>query len=292
MLPDGSDRRIAAHGQNHPNSRGAGMNTTRHETLPWLLALILAAAPFTPARADNQDRGGDAKTSDNAADRKTTRKKHLSYKPPPGRGAPDIREGGGARAGSDYPDLYVVCPAHRAWTVSAHPVLHWFQSRAADIPLKITVYREEDGESIFVHHLKGPKTAGFNQIDLAEHDVALEEGRKYVWTVSYFNGESRDAFSETTFERIVLPPQLARALTDTDPSEHAWVYAENGIWYEALTALTREIAKHPGDKSLRTLRSELVLDELLVQVRAQEPLDEDKEEKAKTFLDTYGSHYD
>ena len=267
VRPDGAEGRIAGNGQNHPHSKDASMNTTRD-----------------PSLASCADHGGLAPF---ARPQET-----LPLQAPPGRGAPDVREGGGARAGSDYPDVYVVCPAHRAWTVSAHPVLHCCHAGAADILLKITVYREDGGESNFVHHLEGPKPASVNQIDLAEHDVILEKGGKFVWTVNCFNGQSRESFSETTLERVEMRPQFAKTLAGADPSKHARIYAENGICYKALTAPARQIAKHPDDKSLRKLRSELVLDELLVQVRRQEPLEEDKEEQSREFLDTYGSLYD
>ena len=53
-------------------------------------------------------------------------------------------------------------------------------------------------------------------------------------------------------------PHLAGKLSSASDADKAALYAENGIWYDALQSISDQIDKSPKDTSLRQERADLL----------------------------------
>ena len=184
------------------------------------------------------------------------------YKPPL-RGAPGGRVGGGTR-GTSARDVFVLsalAPDHMGLTASEQPSLYWFISTGTSLPVEIAITDPQGVKPLLESRLTGAVERGVHRIDLAEHGVRLEPGVPYRWSVTVIPDEkrrSRDILAAATVERIVPPDEL-RARISTTPREHLpAVYAEAGLWYEALAIISDLIDRNPGDASLREQRAALL----------------------------------
>ena len=73
--------------------------------------------------------------------------------------------------------------------------------------------------------------------------------------------------------RVEILHQLAdlkEKITKATPTSLAGVYADAGIWYDALAVLSDQIEAHPENKSLREIRSDLFCQVGLKAVAASE----------------------
>ena len=69
---------------------------------------------------------------------------------------------------------------------------------------------------------------------------------------------SKDVVAKGIIKRIKPPADLAATSEEADDLERAVAYAQAGIWYDALDAISNAIEKHPEDTSLREQRASLL----------------------------------
>jgi hypothetical protein len=184
------------------------------------------------------------------------------YKPPL-RGAPGGRVGGGTRgiASRDVFMLSVLAPGHTGLTVREQPVLYWFISADTALPAEIAIVDPNSTTPLLEKPLAGPITRGVHSIRLADHGVRLEPGVVYRWSVSVITDagrRSRDILASGTIERIPPPATLDAALATAGPERSAFVYAEAGIWYDAMAAVCEMLARTPDSEPLRGQRAALL----------------------------------
>ena len=111
--------------------------------------------------------------------------------------------------------------------------------------------------------LSGDKQAGagIHRIALGKQKVALEPGVPYKWTVALVSdpaNRSQDVITSAAIQRVPLGKDLEAALKNSAPGDKAAVYAQNGVWYDAVEAITAEIDKTPKDAGLRKMRADLL----------------------------------
>ena len=63
---------------------------------------------------------------------------------------------------------------------------------------------------------------------------------------------------EHAIKRIAASEQLKHQIAQSDSASLAGVFAEAGIWYDALSALTDQIEARPGDAELVAARADLL----------------------------------
>lgn len=180
----------------------------------------------------------------------------LTYKPVL-RGVPAGRVDAGSRGdGDEIASLYALAPQHVGLTTRSQPVLHWFQTRPADVPFELAILRENQPRPLLRVRRDDARRSGFQRLDLGEHGVVLAEGVEYQWVIALIRdseSRSRDIVSSGWIKRV---PPLA------SPQPSAVVFAEQGIWYDALDTIMRQVAARPKDLALRAVR-----DDLLAQVQ-------------------------
>ncbi len=185
----------------------------------------------------------------------------LFYKPPPDAGNIPTRVSGGARGGGIDLSLLALVPDHAALTTKAQPSLFWFQSKAAKAKLELTLVEPRKAKPLLALTSELANKAGIQRVKLADHKVELQPDVIYEWSVAIVpdaKNRSKDVVAKGVIKRIKTPDAVAMSVDKADDVGRAAIYAENGIWYDALEAITNAIEAHPNDGSLREQRDSLL----------------------------------
>lgn len=180
---------------------------------------------------------------------------------PKNRGAPIIRTGGGTRgpAGAG-PELYALAPEQMGFTASAQPVLYWYISKPVRATIEIAV---ADKRSVLLKtEIEGGAAAGIQSVNLAAHGVQLRPATQYRWSVSVVNDpaqRSGDLFASGGIEYSPPSEALEARLAEAgDDQARARIYAEEGLWYDALAAIGHWAREAPGDGTAVRARAGLL----------------------------------
>ncbi len=234
------------------------MNAVKLTGLVWLAALAVAIPTFSGAQVKRDTPPPRGESQPKAA---TTTAAVPTYKPPL-RGAPGGRVGGGTRgSGREVFVLTVLAPDHSALTVSEQPSLYWFISSATSLPIEVTVMDLRTTQPVLEARLAAPITPGVHRIRLADHGVRLEPGVPYRWFVTIVpdsDRRSKDILAGGAIERVEPPEGLDAKLAQASKEKAPFLYAEAGVWYEALAAISDLIESAPNDAVLRQQRATLL----------------------------------
>jgi Domain of Unknown Function (DUF928) len=183
------------------------------------------------------------------------------YKPPL-RGAPGGRLGGGTRGGGDQSLLVsAFAPDHLGLTSHEQPSLYWFLSAPTKYPIKFTLIEAKAQKPLVEIPISHAIQPGVQAVRLADYNVRLKTGVQYQWYVAVVTDpeqRSKDIISGGEIERVDLDPGVRTKLEQAGKSNAAFVYAEEGFWYDALSALADLIATTPGDSIYHKQRAALL----------------------------------
>jgi hypothetical protein len=185
------------------------------------------------------------------------------YKPPL-RGAPGGRVGGGTRGtggGREVFVLSVLAPDHTGLTMQEQPSLYWFISSVASSPAELTVMDPRATQPVLEVRIPSPVQRGVHRIRLADHGVRLSPGVAYRWYVAVVpdpDRRSKDILAGGTIERVETPAELSAKLARASKTEVPFLYAEAGLFYDALTAISELIETAPEDPGLQKQRATLL----------------------------------
>jgi hypothetical protein len=194
-------------------------------------------------------------------------KKPVVYRPPR-RGSPQGRVAGGVRGATALPQPLALAPDHVGHTLRSTPSLFWHIDGTPPETARIvfTLVLVDGVEPILERELPIPAATGIQRVRLADLGVSLDPEVDYAWSVSLLAGDDRaaDLVSEGALRRVG-----ADALEGRPPSARA--FAEQGLWYDALEALSDALEAVPGDAELGAQRDSLLrqagLGAALAQVR-------------------------
>ena len=192
---------------------------------------------------------------------------------PADRGAPKTRVAAGTRGlGTDGPYLTLLVPEQTGHTSEASPTLYWYVSEPYRGPVKATliVAAEEEADPVLEQQLDGGVEAGVHALPLSEHDVALQAGVEYEWSVALVvdpDQPSGDIFASGTIRRAVPPAKLPGGGDDVD---RLVALAGQGLWYDAIDLASRRIAARPQDATWRGMRAALLEQQGLKEPAAQD----------------------
>jgi len=187
----------------------------------------------------------------------------LVYKPPR-KGAPasGSRRGGGSRGmNKSVPVISLLAPDHVGLTLQEQPVLFWFTPTRQSSPVEFTLTVASADTPVVETKLPLPTQPGLQQIRLSDYKVKLSPGERYQWSVSLIlDVEERSAniVAMGEIERIE-PGKLEQPLpSNLSKAEAPRRYAEAGIWYDAVMAISDLIQSNPADTELRQQRASLL----------------------------------
>jgi hypothetical protein len=151
-------------------------------------------------------------------------------------------------------------PDVAALTTKEQPTLFWFQSKEANARLEVTVIEPGKPKPLLVAGSASAKP-GIHRIRLARYGVKLAPDVTYRWSVSLIpnpSSRSLDAVASGNLKRIEPSKELAQEVAGAKPADLPAIYAQAGIWYDALDAISNEIDANPTDNSLRQERADLM----------------------------------
>jgi hypothetical protein len=183
---------------------------------------------------------------------------------PPQRGAPGGRVGGSSRGigpEDKLPLLSVLAPDHTGLTVQEQPSLFWHLSKSTPYPIEVTVIDDHTIRPLLERRISGPIQPGVQRLRLADDGVRLSLGVPYRWFVALVvdpDNRSRDILAGGAIERIAPPEALRAKLARAGNAQAPSIYAEAGLWYDALSAISDLIDAAPHDRRLRSQRASLL----------------------------------
>ncbi len=231
-------------------------------------ALILFGSP-AQASGESNKQPTDAKTPPSPTS--TSADRTLVYKPPL-RGAPATRVGGGTRSGETTSiTLSVLAPDHTGYTVQGKPTIYWYVSKPITSPVELTVTAQEAIEPLLELTLPPPIKEGIHALRLTDHGVSLKPEVEYQWFVAVVKNpdeRSKDVLAGGSIKRV--PPSEAVRTKLSELGEIMWpaVYAESGLWYDAVDEISKLIQANPADGGLREQRASLLTQAGLSQAAA------------------------
>ena len=173
------------------------------------------------------------------------------YVPPATDARPQRLISGGSRGCKDSVNAsltLLVPPSHLPTTSSSHPTFFLHLENIPTRPLLFTVVEPGIVEPVFEQKLT-LKQSGLVPIKLPESSRGLEAGKEYYWTVSIPCNQKRpsqNAYARAAIKRISLPARIAEKLiSNPDNLEKARIYAQSGIWYDALATSYQAYSQAP-----------------------------------------------
>ena len=225
--------------------------------------LLVASASSAPAQQSN-DRPTAAPAVENKAGAPGSGQAGLQpsglvYRPPL-RGAPGGRVGGGSR-GAGAVSVTALVPDGRALTSLEQPSLSWYLSSTTPAPVEVTVSDDRAVKPLLEVRLPQPVQPGVQRIRLADYGVKLEPGIQYKWFVTVVVDparRSRDVLAGGTIERVEPSSELSARIAGARPEALPMIYAEAGLWYDALGAIADLLDRTPSDPAIREGRAQLL----------------------------------
>ena len=179
-----------------------------------------------------------------------------AYKPP-SRGAPSARVGGGTRSMVPPQQIWALAPDHTGLTTHEQPTLYWYLTKPMATRLELWAAGDQAVKPMLELTIASPSSAGVQKLDLARHAIRLQAGAEYRFSVTA-ESDPRQRSSSGRIQRVDPSLRLAKRLEGTPKTGHAAAYAEEGIWYDAISSISELIEQSPTDAGLRKQRESLL----------------------------------
>src|SRR4028119_1381058 len=160
-------------------------------------------------------------------------------------------------------------------TVSDYPTFFFYLPQP-NAELAEFILEDENGNLIYEQALTIKNLSGVIGVSIpANTNVPpLEVGKKYTWVFSLVcNPEDRsaDKVEKGVVRRVELSADILGELENADPRRKTFIYAENGIWQDALSNLAAARRANPNDPVFQT-DWESLLDSVTLGSIAKEPI--------------------
>lgn len=129
-------------------------------------------------------------------------------------------------------------------TTIAHPTFAWSIETTESVSMTFVLTDPAQAQPVYTETLEAT-TSGIAQVTLPD-TISLEQGKRYRWTVMIACGsQGSQVYARSFIERVAdSTPVAGTPLTQSN------IYAERGIWYDALGVLLEGVAHHPEDGEL------------------------------------------
>lgn len=198
----------------------------------------------------------------------------------PSVGAPGNREAGASRssscASSDRGLVALLPETNLGLTTQAHPTFFAALPPTTATAAEFVLYHEGTDELIYSTAFEITGDAGIASIQLPDQagQIPLEVGENYYWYFTIVcNPEDRsaDMTVQGGVQRVAPDSSLLNQVEAAQPQEIPSIYAEAGIWHEALSTLVDLNRTNPNDPTIHANLSAL-LGSVGLEAIAQEPL--------------------
>jgi hypothetical protein len=151
--------------------------------------------------------------------------------------------------------------------------LYWYLSKSTNLPIEVTIIEDQAVYPLLEKRISLPVQQGIHPIRLKDYNIHLSPGKEYRWFLAAIpapDRRSRDIVAGGMISRVEAQEALLRKLAQADRKEIPRIYAEAGIWYDALAAISDLMDAAPDDTLLRKQRAALLKQVGLPEVAGQE----------------------
>jgi hypothetical protein len=154
--------------------------------------------------------------------------------------------------------------SHVGQSSATHPTFTWYIPEQESYPLEFWLYEFDpasyDGKGKQLYQAKLSSSAGIMTHTLPKQQASLSPGKTYVWQVAVICNPNSPSQSLVVNNRVKIVPVDSTILTqiknsqDSDRLKRADIYAQAGLWYDALA----EVATMPNDPQSQDLTLKLI----------------------------------
>ncbi|MBD2294706.1 DUF928 domain-containing protein [Anabaena sphaerica FACHB-251] len=159
-------------------------------------------------------------------------------------------------------------------TLNKHPTFFWHIPPAPVKNAEFLIITDGEEKVIYKTTLTLPDQPGIVSFTLPKTITGLEANKTYRWYVTLIcdpEDSSNNPYVEGLVKRIPAKLALSESLAKDNLLEMATIYAQEGIWYEALASLVKLRCNQPND-SIVKLHWRQLLDSVGLNDIVSEPL--------------------
>jgi hypothetical protein len=176
--------------------------------------------------------------------------------------ATSVRVTGGSRgSGESTVTLDVLAPDEIGLTTQEQPSLFWYQSKPANAKFELTLLQDNKVKPIVQVQIERSTKAGIQRLKLADYNAKLTPGVEYQWVIALVSdpdNRSKDQVASGVIKRIEPSADLKTKLAAAAPGAAVGLYADAGVWYDALSLLSDQIDADPANQTLHQTRADLL----------------------------------
>jgi Domain of Unknown Function (DUF928) len=181
---------------------------------------------------------------------------------PPQDNSPNPPTVGAATRGSSCLDKQVITPLlpkkKSGLTLNKYPTFFWNIPDTSVREAKFSIQKAETEEVIYQTDLILPEQPGIVGFTLPKTGAGLEANQTYRWYVTLDCGDPGDNSNNPYIEGLVklIPNQLPLSESQLESLEKenllqaTTIYAEKGIWYDALNSFVKLRCEQPNNQQL------------------------------------------
>ncbi|BAZ16873.1 hypothetical protein NIES4071_87510 [Calothrix sp. NIES-4071] len=174
------------------------------------------------------------------------------YVPPKERRPIERTDGAGSRGCPEglFGSLNLLVPNdHVGLTISERPTFSWYVSAVPSTPMQFALVEPGVAKPLLVKTIKVDKP-GLVQLQIPAHVKELTVGKQYRWTVSLVCNVKRPSLSIYARSRIMRVPStevsdFSKMASEQLLRDKAIFYAQRGIWYDAVSNITKAYLSNP-----------------------------------------------
>ena len=138
------------------------------------------------------------------------------------------------------------------------------------------ILKDQSGKQIYKQDLTISNLSGVIGVSIPTNKNVppLEVGKSYTWNFTVICDSldrSADQIESGTVRRVEISADIRRQLDQADPRQKTVIYAENGIWQDALSTLAAARRDQPNDTTFKA-DWESLLDSVKLGEIAKEPI--------------------
>ena len=182
---------------------------------------------------------------------------------PPDRGRSPATADGATRGGCTQKEEFItpLMPKEKlGLTFNERPTFYWHISKS-DAQAAEFMLLDDNDDLVYEANFKLPKKPGIFAFTLPSAAPGLKSNKQYHWYLSV-NCSSEETDDTVTVEGWVerTKPNLATRikLNKLEPKYRSQIYADAGIWHEAITNLAQQRCTTPNDSSIMLYWNQLL----------------------------------
>lgn len=235
-----------------------------HSTIRMItIAALSILTTGIPTVADEKERS--AKPVQAQEPEPTKQVQAAPYRSPvPVHATPHTRVATGGIRGVDvkFPSVTLLVPDHVAHTVKAQPIVYWYISEITRQPTVLTLSINDEINPLLERLLTSPVDSGTHELKFSDHDIQLQEGKIYEWSVSIYEHlhvpSSGDLIAKAFIKRVPSSNRVKSAEETNDSFALFRAYAQEGLWYDAFAVVSTPLRVSEKHHEIEALRKSML----------------------------------